>query len=126
MEPIRQGVKEAFGGFDQNVAPGLQIHHDCDSQYISDDFQEELFFLGIEASPAFVRSPQCNGCAERFIRTLKENLLWMKRFEDIEELCHALHELKRQYNEAWLIGRHNYKTPKTVKEECLASIKQAA
>ena len=32
-------------------------------------------FLGIESSPAFVRAPEGNGCAERFIRTLKENLL---------------------------------------------------
>ena len=44
---------------------------------MSDAFQAELRFLGIESSPAFVRAPEGNGCAERFIRTLKENLLWM-------------------------------------------------
>jgi hypothetical protein len=30
----------------------------------------------LESSPAFVREPEGNGCVERFIRTLKENLLW--------------------------------------------------
>ena len=42
---------------------------------MSDDFQNEIRFLGIEASPAFVRQPEGNGCIERFFRTLKEQLL---------------------------------------------------
>ena len=37
---------------------------------MSDAFQQELGFLGIASSPAFVRAPEGNGCAERFIRTL--------------------------------------------------------
>jgi transposase InsO family protein len=36
---------------------------------MSGDFQEEIECLGIEASPSFVREPQGNGVAERFIRT---------------------------------------------------------
>jgi hypothetical protein len=36
--------------------------------------------------------PECNGCAERFIRTLKENLLWVRHFKTIEELRLALPE----------------------------------
>ena len=53
---------------------------------VAHDYQRELAFLGIESSPAFVREPEGNGCAERFIRTLKENLLWVRRFDTIEEL----------------------------------------
>ena len=41
---------------------------------MADHFQNELAFLGIESSPAFVRAPKGNGCAERFIRTLKDLL----------------------------------------------------
>src|SRR5512147_1431966 len=33
-----------------------------------------------------LRPPEGNGVAERFIRTLKENLLWVRPFETIEEL----------------------------------------
>ena len=51
---------------------------------------KELAFLGIESSPAFVRAPEGNGCAERFIRTLKENLLWVGTFDTVEELRQAL------------------------------------
>jgi hypothetical protein len=39
-----------------------------------------------------VRAPEGNGCAERFIRTLKENLLWVRTFETVEELRLALIE----------------------------------
>jgi putative transposase len=58
----------------------------------------ELAFLGIAPSPVFVREPEGNGCVERFIRTLKENLLWVRRFDSIEQLRQALHALKDTYN----------------------------
>ena len=60
--------------------------------------EAELAFLGIESSPAFVREPEGNGCAERFIRILKENLLWVQTFANVEELRNALHEFKERYN----------------------------
>ena len=56
------------------------------SQYLSDHFQGELSFLGIRSSPSFVAAPEGNGCAERFIRTLKEQLLWVETFETVEQL----------------------------------------
>ncbi len=52
LEPIRQGVPEHFGGFAKDVARGLAVRHDHGSQYLSDTFQNELAFLGIESSPA--------------------------------------------------------------------------
>src|SRR3954466_14022154 len=83
LEPVRQAVRERFGAFAKDVAAGLQLRHDHGSQYVSHHFQAEIRFLGIESSPAFVREPEGNGCAERFIRTLKENLLWVRRFETV-------------------------------------------
>jgi len=53
---------------------------------MSADYQSELRFLGIESSPAFVREPEGNGVSERFIRTLKEQLLWVRYFATVEEL----------------------------------------
>ena len=63
-------------------------------QYMSDLFRSELRFLGIVSSPAFVRAPEGNGCAERFIRTLKENLLWIRTFDTVEDLRLALLEFR--------------------------------
>ena len=73
---------------------------------MSNDFQKEIDFLGIKASPSFVREPEGNGVAERFIRTLKENLLWVRDFETIEELRLALIDFARWYNDNWLVARH--------------------
>src|SRR5918994_2512123 len=102
LEPIRQGVRQHFGGFAKTIARGLAVRHDHGSQYMSDHFQKELAFLGIDSSPAFVRAPEGNGCAERFIRTLEENLLWVRTFATVAELAGALREFKRTYNERWL------------------------
>ena len=115
-----------FGGFAKDVARGLSVRHDHGSQYMSDAFQNELRFLGIESSPAFVRAPEGNGCAERFIRTLKENLLWVRTFETIEELRLALLEFRETYNTTWLIERHGFITPAAVRQNQLQPAALAA
>ena len=92
LEPLRQGLRRRFGGFARDIARGLAVRHDHGSQYMSDHFQQEIACLGIASSPAFVRAPEGNGCAEHFIRTLKENLLWVRTFETIEDLRIALLE----------------------------------
>src|SRR3954469_24553341 len=99
LEPIRQGVRRCFGGLAQGIGRGLAIRHDHGSQYMSDAFQRELAFLGIASSPAFVRAPEGNGCAERFIRMLKENLLWVRPFATVEELRQALLDFRKTYNQ---------------------------
>jgi transposase InsO family protein len=111
QEPLRQGVREQFGGFDKGIAARLAIRHDHGSAYMSEDFQRELIFLGMTSSPTFVREPEGNGVAGRFIRTLMENLLWVRHFATVAELVDALREFKRRYNERWLIERHGYRTP---------------
>jgi putative transposase len=111
LEPIRQGVKEQFGAFCAGNAAGLLLRHDPGSVYMSDDFQNEIRFLGSESSPAFVRQPEGNGCIERFFRTLKEQLLWIRHFRDLEELHTALIEFRNRYNHQWILKRLNYRTP---------------
>ena len=72
---MRRGVLRHFGRIGKDVAKGLALRHEHGSNHMSGDFQDEIAFLGIEGSPSFVRQPEGNGVAERFIRTLKENLL---------------------------------------------------
>jgi putative transposase len=126
LEPIRQGVRDHFGAFSQAVAKGLSLRHDHGSQYVSDHFQDEIKFLGIVSSPAFVREPEGNGCAERFIRTLKENLLWIRAFHTVEELRQALLEFKERYNHQWIIQRLGYRTPAQARQDSCVSVEAAA
>lgn len=121
LEPIRQGVRQQFGTVSAGSATGLHVRHDHGSQYMSDDFQAELRFLGITASPAFVRAPEGNGVAERFIRTLKEQVLWVRTFQTVEDLRLALHDWLRLYNEQWLVERHGFRSPAQVRRDFLAT-----
>lgn len=125
LEPIRQGVRQQFGVVSAGSATDLQVRHDHGRQYMSDDFQAELRFLGITSSPAFVRAPEGNGVAERFIRTLKEQLLWVRTFQTVEELRLALHDWLRLYNEQWLVERHGFRSPAQVRRDLLVTLEAA-
>jgi len=111
IDTLRAGVVERFGAHGEGVAKGLAIRHDHGSPFVADLYQKELRFVGAQSSPAFVREPETNGVAERFFRTLKEQLLWIRRFATIEELQAALDDFRRRYNETWLLERHGYLTP---------------
>lgn len=117
LEPVRQGVLRHFGAVERGVATGLALRHDHGSNYMSADFQDEITFLGIESSPSFVRQPEGNGVAERFIRTLKENFLWVHTFDTIEELRRGLQAFVAHYNATWLVARHGYRTPNQIRAE---------
>ena len=49
LEPIRQGIREHFGGYGPKIAAGLKVRHDHGPAYRADDFQKELKFLGMES-----------------------------------------------------------------------------
>ena len=112
LEPLRQGVRDYCGG--------IRNRHDHGSQYRSDDYQAEIAFLGMESSPSFVRQPECNGCVERFIRTLKEQLLWVRTFQNVEDLRQALAEFRERYNQRWIVQRLGYLTPAQARQQLLA------
>ena len=116
LEPLRQGLRAHHGGYGPGVAAALSLRHNHGSQYLSDHFQGELRFLGIRSSPSFVAAPEGNGCAERFIRTLKEQLLWVEPFETVQQLRLALLAFKDRYNQKWLVERHGHRTPAAVRQ----------
>ena len=44
--------------------------------------------------------PECNGVAERFIRTLKEECLYLHDFEILEQARHEIGAFIERYNRA--------------------------
>ena len=120
LEPLRQAVRDYCGGFRAGAATGIRNRHDHGSQYMSDDYQAEIAFLGMASSPSFVRQPECNGCVERFMRTLKEQLLWVRVFQNIEELRCALADFRERYNQRWIVQRLGYLTPAQARQQLLA------
>lgn len=126
LEPIRQAAREQFGSFSASVACGVRLRHDHGSVYMSDDFQAEIRFLGMESSPSFVRQPEGNGCIERFFRTLKEQLLWVRGFRNLDHLRDALTEFRQRYNEHWILERLQYRTPAQARRDFSLVLGQAA
>jgi hypothetical protein len=57
------------------------------------------------------------------VRTLKENLLWIRVFANVAELVEGLREFKRRYNEQWLIERHGFRTPSQARSDFAATSK---
>jgi len=113
IEAVREAVRHEFGHVEKGVCKGmgLFIRRDHGSQYDSDDFKKEMSFLNIVESPAFVRSPECNGIIERFHRTLEDELLSFTQFDTLKEARPLISEFIERYNNDWIIERHGYLSP---------------
>ena len=117
LEPIRQGVRAHMHGYAPKIALGLGLRHDWGPQYTAHQFQGELAWLGIRSTASYVGEPECNGVAERFIRTLKEECLYLHDFESLEEAREVIGEFIETYNRGWLLERYGYRTPAEVRRE---------
>jgi putative transposase len=120
LEPIRQGVLAHCGAYQPKVALGVGLRMDWGPQYTAHQFLGELAWLGIRASPSYVGEPECNGCMERWIRTLKEECLYLHDFADLEEARRVIGAFVERFNRAWLLERHGYQTPAVVRARTLA------
>lgn len=128
LEPVRQAVVREFGSLTKGIAGnmGLSLRNDHGSQYDSRDFQNEVKYLGLVSSPAFVRSPECNGIIERFHRTLQEQVFDIHCFDNLEEARTAIANFIHNYNHYWLLERHGHRSPLEVRESFNHSLQKCA
>lgn len=124
MEPVREAVRRRFGSVEKGICAGtsLKLRSDHGSQYDSNDFMAEMKFLGLDMSKAYVRQPECNGCIERFHRTLEEEVFALNHFKTLEEANEAIRRFVENYNHLWLIYRLGYKSPVEYRKEYEAKV----
>lgn len=113
MEPVKEAVRKRLGMVCKDICKGmgLSLRADHGSQYDSHDFKSEMDFLGLEMSYSFVRSPECNGCIERFNRTIEEEVFSINTFHSLSEAEGAISQFMEQYNSKWMLHRLGLKSP---------------
>lgn len=111
LEPVTQAVKRVYGTLEKGIATGLKLRIDNGSQYTSDYFLQQVGYWGIKASFGLVRQPETNGVAERFHRTLKDQILEGRAFRNMNEVQEAVRQFVEVYNEEWLVAKLGYRSP---------------
>ncbi|OTP66426.1 integrase core domain-containing protein [Caballeronia sordidicola] len=122
LEPISQGLLGEFGSVGADAGRGLSLRMDHGSQYTSDDFRDQIRFWGVAPSYAFVAEPQTNGVAERFNRTMKEQAIHGRIFENLEEVRAAAVAFKDRYNRDWRLEKLGFKSPLEARQENLIKL----
>lgn len=117
LQPISMALTNRFGSVSADAARGLALQMDHGPQYLSDHFQNQIKFWGIAPSFAFVAEPETNGVAERFYRTLKEQVIYGRTYRTIEELRIAIADFIERYNKYWLVEKLGFKSPLQAYEE---------
>ncbi len=103
LQPISMGLAGLYGSTAAGAARGLALRMDHGSQYLSDHFTNQIKFWGIQPSYAFVAEPQTNGVAERFNRTLKEQIIHGRIY-----LRDAVRDFVELYNAQWIVEKNGY------------------
>lgn len=102
---------------DRNPVPGCIHHSDQGIQYASGDYVKELRTYGFEISMARRGSPYDNATCESFIKTLKDEEVYLWEYKTIEDAANRIcHFIKDVYNEKRLHSSLGYRPPNEFEE----------
>lgn len=96
--PLHRALEATFG-VPERVADGLELRSDHGPQYTGADCADLCDDWRLEHTFAPVGRPTGNAGAERVIRTMKEECVWLRDWESLDELQSALEVWKLTYNE---------------------------
>jgi len=119
LRVIMEARRHAAGASGQAAAQHIVLRHDNLTLFRTRAFREPLRRMAMRPSAIFPLYPQGNACAERFTRTLRENLLSIQSFADVTSLRSAVRDFRRTYNRDWLLTRWQYASPSAVRNRLL-------
>jgi len=109
LEAIEKGLNREFpGGVRGN---GLKLMSDNGSQPTSLSFMKACSNLEVEQVFTSYNNPKGNADTERMIRTMKEELLWLREWKGEAELSKGLDKWVEYYNRSYLHSALGYHTP---------------
>ncbi|MEB3220875.1 MAG: IS3 family transposase [Candidatus Sericytochromatia bacterium] len=98
LRPLLDALVRQFG-HRGNVPDGLELRTDHGPQFTGDTCHRVCEAWGLDHTFAPVGRPTGNALAERTIRTMKEECLWLRDWESLAELEDALAAWARSFNE---------------------------
>jgi putative transposase len=110
MDALEQGLLRAYGAL--KAPEGLALRSDNASIFLSRGFVQLTRQLSLrqEFTPRY--SPEYNGSIERFFRTLKQECVWLHRFDNFEEAERIIPAWIEHYNQERLHSSLGYMAPR--------------
>lgn len=126
LAPVERSLEEAFGS-PAAVPEGLELRSDHGPQYTGSDCEDLCKKWHLDHTFAPVGRPTGNAVAERFIQTLKVELIWTRDWTSIEELREAVEQWLHVYNDMRPHQALDWMTPAEKRAENLGiELNQAA
>jgi transposase InsO family protein len=94
----------------------LHLMSDNGSQPTSLKFMKACGVLGVHQAFTSYNNPKGNADTERMMRTLKEELIWLREWRDAHQLSAAIDTWIETYNETWLHSALGYRPPNRAEE----------
>jgi transposase InsO family protein len=117
LEALERAIDHALGARPALVARHLHLRLDHWEVFLKPRFLGRLEDWGIEPSFSFPMQPQNNGVAERFNRTLREEVFSGRRFPSVAAAAQAVADFINEYNRHWLMQRLSYRSPTEYRKE---------
>ncbi len=96
---------------------GLSLMSDNGCQPTSVAFMQACSTLGIQQTFTSYNNPKGNADTERFMRTMKEECLWLREWTCPFELITTLERWITTYNDQYLHSALGYKTPRQFEQD---------
>jgi len=94
---VTDALTTAYGA-PEHVPDGLELRSDHGPQYTGGDCADLVNAWNLEHTFAPVGRPTGNAVVERLIRTMKEEVVWLRDWESADQLRDALRRWQHKYN----------------------------
>jgi putative transposase len=89
----------------------LELRSDNGCHYGAKIFRQELMRQGINHTRTMVNTPKGNAIIERFFRSLKQECVWLHKFENFKQAKEVIDKWIKEYNEERPHQALDYATP---------------
>lgn len=118
LEAVNRAVCRQFpAGIREQENLQLNLMNDNGSQPTGLSFMRTCRALGIKQAFTAYANPKGNADTERLIRTIKEELCWLREWSSVEELAVEMEKFVEYFNEQYLHSALGYKTPNAFENE---------